>query len=310
MEDLVKRARIQRLSFSLKQIDEYYFEFFAKLRKRRTRGRLNILGREVWVFVLTERENGSSAREVMTSVLQRLYPIVIRPIISVRSYFSILDNFARMYKVEVEEFLLRKRKAGETSKRWTSKIYEEAKKEILSDMRDKRLVVDAVRLFFKYMDKQASIKFDRFGLITIYDALPLSFIEIYHYLMVPFIEAVLEEYRELKKVKREEIVEIGGVMRPLLKIARLKFIRHRIDVADFERLINTLEEHFYVSVYHLGNPWLHLSVIDNGNGSSFEIIATPSEAQIIPVIKASSTSLKLIIDAFNSVVPEISLTVE
>ena len=69
--------------------------------------------------------------------------------------------------------------------------------------------------------------------------------------------------------------------------------------SDFESLSMHLGRNYSTAIFHSGNPWLLMSLIDVSDGSSFDIHGHSDELQVVPFNKASPESLmKLIFEIY------------
>ncbi len=301
--DLSERAESHGFVFTIKNVRDNEFRFVVKLRKRGAEGVMLWFDDGTVMFVVpSPREKEEIVYDVTKRALRRLYPLIVSPIISVKSFFDILDSLAKTYNVIIEWYLLRRRKSHRTTKQWMLDPYEKAKEEIKRDMREKLSALDLVRIrIFDTIEREAILKITRHGTLTIYESSLEMLPVIQENIIRKHIEKHIKDFKNLERVGKKEIV--GDEERCVITSMKLKF-DNEIDPNDFEKLLNMLRESFYVSIYHLGNPWMHLALVDKGDGSSYDLIVTTREARVIPSVKATPNSLTLVVDTFRALVPE------
>ena len=292
---LVTRASIRRMSLSLKKSAEDLYLFKAKLVKRSAQGYLLVKSHNVWFFI-----GRSDSLDTFSKVIKNLYPLVAFPIIYVQDFIGILDEFVKHYDAMVIQFLLRKRIAKETIKRWLRKDYREVIGKIKEIIKKERTTLDSMRLLVKsrYIEESMELNITRKGLFTIYSGSPRLFVDLENLIIEPFLLKAIEERKKLGEVRRY-IDKVTGEARA--KVARITF-SDKVSLNDFAKFIEVLSRTHYISVYGKGNPYLHLLAIDKSNGSSYEVFATSKIARIIPRTKTEVDSLYLILEAFSDII--------
>jgi len=308
---LEDRARYKNALLNVSRIAEDTFSFYAKLRKREIKGFIITYG-NFWLF-LTHEEKRVDTRAVLLRLVEKLYPIVSYYYIAPLSFLEMFNKLAKSFKLTVKEYLLRKKllkhewkgkKFIEVSKSWTERMF--SKELFLEIMSKEEGIIDALRFTFSKLDFFGDMRVYRNGLITLYKGYPDIYPDIYRYIIEEFVKTALESAGKLSRVKRVfDKKKLDNIVHPLTLI----YDKYTFTKDDYSLLLSSLTRRFLVSVYHLGNPLLHVMLTDKDDGSSFEIIAYKNKATIIPDFKASVSSLQQILDILGGINPHYTLKI-
>ena len=295
VEGLKVRARLKRFDFRVVRSYDSGFEFEVRFVKRRRVGRFYI-GRGLWIGVLW----GGGTFEIFSAALGHFYPLLVRPMLPVEGLFKVLDGVSERFDTYLLQYLVRRRLGREVLKVWTRRVYGEVKEQIVGKMLAERFVVDAVR--FKLVGREEPVeidlRLDRFGALTIYRMAPGLYPQLERHIILPYLEVYFSYLRKAETVTARDgevtsvVVEFGG---------------YRLTEEDMELLKTLLKRDFYISVYHGGNPWLHVNLIDKEDGSNYQLVITEDGGLIVPGPKSSPASLSRIIDKLYTFTPQLKV---
>lgn len=281
----------------------YYLSKFIGKEREKIEGRVILFKEKLGIYFLFTISERDFIDKCLKRFIANSYPVVFQPVIKQNDLKKILS--------ELEEKFIPNaiRITKSSAKRWTiSEGPYERKKQISSRLDWESMTVkdtfreaaEEGKWFTKLTFRIFEIKMDSLT-DTYYNSsinkrgmfLTNGWLPQYSEIVIPSFLSIAENKMSLYK-DRSRSETASHEIRPLVvKFTESVFVDQRSN----RKFINTLEKipHFGYSVIH-SNPYIHMSLLDYRDGSSFEILVhEPDKIMILPQIRASSISLEHIV---------------
>jgi len=303
VEQIPKLAKQAGVGAIIKKNGEniYSLQMISAYKRRRAFGNLVDFG-NYWIILIRTIESPTVAGNIAKRWLKRMYPVITRSYLKPNDLLNILDKLSQIEKsvLKMRGYILRAHDKPETLKKWPRGLpYSRTivEKTILNE--NKRL--EAMNFLFRINDVFFRTRIETNGHFVFYEGGEQCFSNFYRLVLSKYIELSLSHKNYFSN--RERRVVDGEV-----EISQLTLkSKEKITKESMQSLTAYLSSNYSVAILHSGNPWLFLTVIDRGDGSSFDIYGYPNELQIVPFNKASAESYVKLFHSIGELFPLIEI---
>jgi hypothetical protein len=258
--------------------------------------------KKIWNILIRTVESPTVAGNVTKSWLSRMYPVVCVSYMKPDDLLNIMDSLSKVESstLGLRGYVLRKYGAPESMKKWPmDKPY--SRGEIEQTMRNENKLLEAIDFVFKVEGTSFRVRMETSGHFVFYEGGPYCYTNFQRLLLSTFNEIALVNHKFFSNRERRIVNGEAKISQITLKPTK------GLTKSDFESLSMHLAKNYSTAVMHSGNPWLLLSLIDNNDGSSFDIHGYSSEIQIVPFNKASAESLMKLISEIYELFPLVKI---
>lgn len=282
----------------------YEFTMVSARRYRHLHGFL-IDHEQIWNIFIKTVESPTVAGNTAERWLDRMYPAVCRSYIKSSDLLDILDSLSEIEdsKLEMRSYVLRAHDSPETVKNWKKdKPY--SRNEIERDIKKSRKLLEAISFLFHVEHTHFHVRMQTDGHFVFYEGGQYCFTNFQRLVLSKFNEVALTTRNFFSNRERRIVDGEAKISRITLKPPK------KLGKVDFESLSSHLRTKYSIAVFHSGNPWLLLSILDRDDGSSFDLHGYPSKIQVVPFNRASPESLMRLVYAIYELFPLIKVKEE
>ena len=281
----------------------YYLSSFIGKEHEKIEGRVILFQKKPGIYFLFTISERDFIDKCLKRFIAHSYPVVFQPVIKQNDLRKILSELEK----QIIPNAIRITKSS--AKRWTISEGPSGKKKQLSSRLDWesmtikdtfREAAEEGKWFIKLTFRIFEIKMNSL-IETYYNGsinkrgmfLTNRWLPQYSEIIIPNLLSIAEKKMSLYKNRSRAETEAHEIRPLVIKFTESVFV----DQKSNREFITTLEKipHFGYSVIH-SNPYIHMSLLDYRDGSSFEILVhEPDKILILPQIRASSISLEQIV---------------
>ena len=263
------------------------------VRTKQIEGYLIILDK---FWLLTTFTEASRSRQSLNSVLRRLSPLISLGYLPSSILLDFVYSIRKKYdRITLHESFLRTE--YQTARRWRKK-YKDFDGELLSKMKAEqgKWVAITFKAYFKdFMKFHVRVYED--GQMTFYSG---DFQDFYSSALLPYAVYCRKINNNLSDRQRE-IKNNKVILHPItFRLTK------SLDKSDLCALSDRMLTQYSGGVFSSGNPMLIMTIIDNNDGSAFDIYARDKRIDVVPLTKASSSSLSDLCRIITDFLPDIS----
>jgi len=283
-------ANKKRLYFKVREKGDEICTIELGVRKKQIEGHL-IKMREFWLLLTFD--DSQKARQSVKSFMRRMSSIVSLGYFPSTKLLDFIDKLREIYNITLHERFIRTEE--ETIRKWKKK-HRKLDDTLISKMRS--IEGKWVAITFKaHVDK-----FEKFhariyedGNITFYSG---DFKDFYSTVLLPYGVVCREISGKLSNRERES--REGKIILHPISLQ----LKRDLSKSDLEFLSNQLLKHYSGGTFFMGNPLLMMTIIDNNNGSSFDLYAKKNSIKIVPLTKSSSAALSSLLQNITDTFPD------
>jgi len=302
-ENLSIKASERGMDAQIKTLDENLYQILVTLQRRSAKGYL-VTYDEFWIFFFEPTESSTITGEVASTWIENFYPLLSMPFVESEQLIGLLEelndlgNKNKQENVRIIDYVLIREGEKGTTKTWQKKTF--SKKELLNTQKanDKRL--EAIRFEFRVENTYFKAKISRNCHFIYYTGGSTGFSDL-HRLVITSLIQIAQEEQKLFSGKERKVIGDEVIINPLAFV-----LDKPLSNLDLKELQVHLRRNFSGAVIHSSNPVLFISLIDRGDGSSFDVNVFENEIRVIPFNKATPESFtrlyKLISNLFPSAV--------
>lgn len=287
VENIASRKGIY---FEIKEKGEEIYAIELGVRKKQLYGHIIKL-REFWLFLTFE--DSQKARQSMKAFLRRMSSVISLGYVPSTRLIDFINGLRKTYDISLHESFIRTEE--ETVRRW-KKIHQIVDEALIGEMRhaEGKWIAITFKAHANGFEKfHARIYED--GNITFYSG---DFKDFYSTALLPY--GVVCKDISGKLSNRERRRWNNDI---LLHPISLKLSRH-LSKYDLETLSSKLLKMYSGGALFMGNPLLMMTLIDNDNGSSFDLYASDDKIEIVPLAKSSVASLSNLLQSITNIFPD------
>ena len=277
-----------------KQEDSLYKVTLSSYRRKQQAYGYLIDSNNLWNILIRTIESPTVAGNITMSWIRRMNPLVRMTYMRPNDLLNIMDSLSKIEnsKIGLRGVVLRKYGRAQSMKKWPmGALY--SRNEIEQTMRSENELLEAIDFEFRVDNAYFRVRMESNGHFVFYEGNQYCFSNFQRLLLTKFNETALKNYR-LYSNKERKMVDGEAQISPIT----LKPVKE-LTKCDFESLSMHLNRSYSTAIFHSGNPWLLMSLIDINDGSSFDLHGHSDELQVVPFNKASPESLmKLVFDIY------------
>lgn len=250
-------------------------------------------------WVLMTFNNAPKARQSLISFLRHFSSLLSLGYVPSTKLLDFINLMKEKYeKITLHESFLMTE--DDTYRRWRKK-HRNLTGKLLSQMKKERgkWVAITFKAHVEHIRK-FHVRIYEDGQITFYSG---DFADFYSSVLMPFSEYC----REIKNGFSDKQREVKGdkiILHPITFS-----LRKYLSKSDLQSLSKCMLEHYSVGVLASGNPLLIMTVIDNNDGSAFDVYAKDKKIEVVPLMKSSSSSLGGLCKVITDFVPDVKFDV-
>ncbi len=283
-------ANKKRIYFEIKEKGEEIYTIELGVRKKQLDGHIIKL-REFWLLLTFE--DSQKARQSVKAFMRRMSSMISLGYVPSIKLIDFINKLRENYNITLHESFIRTEE--ETIRKWKKK-HQTVDGALIEEMRraEGKWIAITFKAHINGFEKfHARIYED--GNITFYSG---DFKDFYSTALLPY--GVICKDIGSKLSNRERRRWDGEV---LLNPISLKLNR-RLNKNDLESLSNKLLRMYSGGAFFMGNPLLMMTIIDNNNGSSFDLYAKDDSIEIVPLAKSSPASLSNLLQSITDIFPD------
>ena len=281
------------LFFEIKERGEDIYTVEIGVRKKQIEGYIIPL-KSFWLFFTFY--NSQKARQSIKSFMRHISSLFSLGYIPSDNLLDFLKEIKENYSITLHESFIR---TGEKTMRQWIKKEQKLNEKLLEKMKNEEGKWVAIT-FKAHVDG-----FEKFycrlyedGNITFYSG---NFSDFYSTVVLSYGKMCKEISNKLSN--RERKVWDNNV---LLQPIRLRFKRN-LDKRELITLSHKLLKYYSGGVFFVGNPMLLMTLVDNKNGSSFDLYANNKDIEVVPLAKSTPSSLGNLIQIITDIIPNGSI---
>ena len=277
-----------------KQDEKLYKVTLASSRRKQQAYGYLIDSKNLWNILIRTVESPTIAGNVTMSWLKRMEPVVCMTYMRPDDLLSIMDSLSEIKdsKIRLRGVVLRKYGRSGSMKKWPMGA-NYSRREIEQTIRSENELLEAIDFEFKVEGTAFRVRMESNGHFVFYEGNQFCFSNFQRLVLTRFNETALRNHKFYSNKERRVINGEAKIFPITLKPAK------ELTKSDFESLSMHLGRNYSTAIFHSGNPWLLMSLIDVSDGSSFDIHGHSDELQVVPFNKASPESLmKLIFEIY------------
>ncbi len=247
--------------------------------------------REFWLLLTFE--DSQKAKQSVKSFMGHMSSMISLGYFPSANLLNFIDKLRENYRITLHESFIRTEE--ETIRKWKKKhqTLDNALIEKMRNAEGKWIAITFKAHIDGFEKFHARIYED--GNITFYSG---DFQDFYSTVLLPY--GVVCRDISIKLSNRERKSWNNEI---LLYPISLKLKRY-LDKNDLDSLSNKLLKLYSGGVFFMGNPLLMMTIIDNNNGSSFDLYAKNDSIEIVPLSKSSSGSLSNLLQSITDMFPD------
>ncbi|KAA0001208.1 MAG: hypothetical protein FE046_02480 [Thermoplasmata archaeon] len=287
-------ANKKGIYFEIKEKGEKIYTIWLGIRKKQLEAHIIQL-KEFWLLLTFD--DSQKARQSVKSFIRHTSSLISLGYVPSRRLLDFLNELRKNYDITLHESFIRTEK--ETMRKWTK-----SHKKLSDNMvkRMKNIEGKWVAITFKaHIDgfEKFHCRIYEDGNITFYSG---DFRDFYSTILLPY-SVVCKDISSTLSNRERKSWNSEILLYPIsLQLKRC------LNRSDLESLSNKLLKRYSGGAFFMGNPLLMMTIIDNNNGSSFDLYAKEKNIEIVPLAKSTSASLSNLIQTITDILPDAATT--
>ncbi|MGD6807346.1 MAG: hypothetical protein ACQCN4_10365 [Candidatus Bathyarchaeia archaeon] len=256
----------------------------------------------LWNILIRTVESPTTAGNITLSWLKRMEPVVRMAYMRPDDLLGIMDSLSQIEgsKIGLRGVVLRKYGTDGSLKKWPmGAVY--SREEIENTIQNENELLEAIDFTFTVQGSGFRVRMESNGHFVFYEGNQFCFSNFSRIVLNRFNERALRNQRFYSNKERRVVNGEATIFPIALKPFK------ELTKSDFESLSLHLGRNYSTAVFHTGNPWLLMSVVDVSDGSSFDIHGHSDELLVVPFNKASPESLMKLIFEFYELFPRLQM---
>ncbi|KAA0006377.1 MAG: hypothetical protein FE045_03325 [Thermoplasmata archaeon] len=281
------------LFFEIKERGEDIYTVEIGVRKKQIEGYIIPL-KSFWLFFTFY--NSQKARQSLKSFMRHLSSLFSLGYIPSDNLLNFLSEMRKKYDITLHESFIRTEK--KTMKQWM-KQRQKLNEKIIERMRNMegKWIAITFKAYINGFEK-FYCRIHEDGHITFYSG---NFSDFYSTTVLSYGKICKEINNRLSNRERK-VWDDNVLLRPV--VLQLK---RTLSKRELETVSSKLLKYYSGGVFFVGNPMLLMTIVDNNNGSSFDLYARERKIEIVPLAKSTPASLGNLIQIITDIIPDGSI---